>query len=177
MARFRFTLQALLDLRERVEDDRRREVADLERVRLELQRALETAQANESDERRQWRAMLGAGEGGRAASRVIDLAGAKRQAFAIAGLVQQAGAIELRLAKARRAVEAARERLAHAAKERRAMELLRDQRRAEWERAQARAEAAMLDDLSMTKDVREAMHDASGVGGLEHDGEIGEEAA
>ncbi len=177
MPRFRFTLQALLDLRERVEEDRRREAAELERVRLEFERALEAARAREEGERRQWRDMLGSGGASAGVSRVIDLAGAKRQAFAIAGLLQQAGAIQSRLAKAQRAVDTARERLAHAAKERKAMELLRDQRRAEWERAQAKAEAAMLDDLSMTRDARENLNEARAVGESVGDDATDQEAA
>jgi flagellar protein FliJ len=158
MARFRFTLQALLDQRERVEQDRRRDVAAVEATRLELRRTLDAARAREADERRTWREILGprdaASEPSNRASGALDLAAVCRQAHAIAGMARHTGEIERQIVRVEGELAAARERLAHAAKERRAMELLRDQRLEQWKRGEARAEEAALDEIAVAREAR-----------------------
>jgi flagellar FliJ protein len=141
VARFRFELQAVLDLRERVERDRQIVVAELEAQRVTLEDVIRQCQESLVQERATLRAML---EGS-------DLRAARQQ-YAVAGrLTTRAQRAVLELAGVHKRLEAARAALLEASRQRKAVELLRERRYEEWKHARDKAEAAALDELAVMR--------------------------
>src|SRR5437868_3972080 len=116
MPRFRFKLQAVLDHREMVEEERQRAVAMLERERVRLEDVIRECQRSIENEQGELRAGLLAG----------DLAVARRQAAAAAHHNVAAQRAVLELAGVHQRLLVARAALLKAAKARKAVDLLRE---------------------------------------------------
>jgi flagellar protein FliJ len=139
--KFRFALQAVLDQRERVEQQKQRIVADLEGQRAMVEGRLREFQRAITQEKGDQRAKL---QGG-------DVAGARGQAAAIVKLAAAAQRAVLELAGVHKRLETARADLLEAAKRRKAVELLRERRHEEWRLDLERREAAELDELAVMR--------------------------
>lgn len=141
MPKFRFALQAVLDQRERVEQQKQRVVADLEGQRAVVEGKLRGFQRAISQEKLDQREKLRAG----------DVAGARGQAAAIVKLAAAAQRAVLELAGVHKRLEGARADLLEAAKRRKAVELLRERRQEEWRMALERRENAEMDELAVMR--------------------------
>ncbi len=141
MARFVFPLQPLLAHRERVEQERQRDVAVVgaELVAAQAEQArVETAIRDALDD---LRANHLTGH--------IDLPYlAAHRRFMLAMQRQQVDRAQ-RSRAAQAKVDAAQRLLAEAAKQRKAIETLREQQQARWAEGQARREAAASDEIGM----------------------------
>lgn len=143
MARFVFEHEALLEQRRRAERERRLVVAEAQRERLALEAMLRNAEASISSCRRDLRDALHGKEGG------VNFGAVRMQAAASFGMTTRAQGVAIRLAGTIQRLERARGELLEASAARRAVELLKERRRAEWEREQARREAAALDEIAV----------------------------
>ena len=147
MARFRFQLQALLDARKRVEDVRRREVAELEGERHRLEEDLRRRQSSIVNAREEARDGLL----GRVRPHLLRAA-----ANASMSLMRDAQRSVLELAGLHRRLEAARAVLSEASKERRAIELVKERRFEAWKLEIERREQATLDEIATNAGARQA---------------------
>lgn len=139
MAKFRFPLDPLLELRRREEDARKRELAQFEGERQRLQDALRAKQRELSEGKQALRdSLVGP----------LDPAMLRQQATATMGVDRLARRTVLELAGLTQRLEASRQRLVEAAQARRAVEILRERRLEEWNREADRKEIAFLDDLA-----------------------------
>lgn len=141
MPSFRFKLQPVLDQRERIEEQRTLEVANLERERLVIEDRLRSLQSRIAGAKDDLRSRLAA-----PGSSVI-ITDIRLQANASLYMSAQAQRVVLELAGAYQRVEHARKRLLEATTARKAVETLRERRRAEWKHEQARREQAQLDEI------------------------------
>lgn len=144
MAKFRFRLQAVLDHREMVEQQKQKAVAELEGHRVRLEERIRECQRSIAAEKAGQRSMLGS----------ADILGARRQASAALRLMVAAQRTAIELAGVHKRLEAARAELLEAAKRRKAVELLRERRLDEWKQDMDRREAAALDELSVMRAAR-----------------------
>ncbi|MCA9310136.1 MAG: flagellar export protein FliJ [Phycisphaerales bacterium] len=150
MARFRFPLQAVLDLREREEQEQQRAVAEVESERRELERRLAEFQRAISGCKAHLRQTLGPGHG------AVNTGAARLQMNASIHMQAQAQAVVLQLAGVHRRLERARAGLREASRRRKAIELLRDRREAAWRDALQRREASELDEMAVMRAGRDA---------------------
>lgn len=139
MAKFVFKLEPLLEARRRREQGRQREVAEVERERLALERMLREHQREIGRGKQELRERL-AGP--------LDMRRLRQGSFASLHRVRKAQQVVLQLAGVHRRLDEARGRLLEATRRRRAIELLRDRRFQQWKTALDKAETAMLDDLA-----------------------------
>jgi flagellar FliJ protein len=144
VAKFRFRLQAVLDHREMVEQQKQKAVAELEGHRVRLEERIRECQRSIAAEKAGQRSMLGS----------ADILGARRQASAALRLMVAAQRTAIELAGVHKRLEAARAELLEAAKRRKAVELLRERRLDEWKQDMDRREAAALDELSVMRAAR-----------------------
>lgn len=145
MAKFRFKLDPVLSLRERIERDRQAELAGVQAERQALEDQLRAIQEQIRDGKNQWRSSL---------SGQVDARAARQTAVASLLLQSRAQRVVLQLAGVHKRLEAARLKLVEASKSRRAVELLKERRFSEWERAISRAEDAAVDDLAVIRAAR-----------------------
>lgn len=143
MPRFRFNLEAVLELRRREERDKQLVVASLEQDRLALEDRIRSLQRGIVQERLDLRDRLG-GDG--AAVRLDDV---RVQANAGLHMVARAQRAVLELSGVHKRLDAARAELLETTKRRKAVQMLRDRRFDEWRREQSRREAAELDELAV----------------------------
>ena len=129
MPRFRFQLQAVLDVRLRAEREERRRVGELETARRRLEDGLRRRQAQIGEARNQLRDRL-AGP--------IDASSLRGQANASLAEMRDAQRVVLELAGIHRRLEAVREDLRAASRARRAVELLKERRFETWRLEQDR---------------------------------------
>jgi flagellar protein FliJ len=141
MPRFRFPLEAVLQQRERVEQDRQRIVAELEVMRLRLESELRRCASTLHEERSTQREHLMSG----------DFVDVRMQAAAIAKLGARADRAVVELAGVHRRLEAARAQLLEAMKARKAVELLREKRLEEWTSEQNHMEARSTDEIAIMR--------------------------
>lgn len=141
MPAFRFKLQPVLDQRERIEEQRMLEVAQLERERLVIENRLRDLQSHIAGAKHDLRSRLGA------PGASVIITDVRLQANASLHMSAQAQRVALELAGAYQRVEHARKRLLEATTARKAVETLRDRRRAEWKHEQSRREQAQLDEI------------------------------
>jgi flagellar FliJ protein len=139
--KFRFALQAVLDQRERVEQQKQRGVAEVEAQRAVIEGRLRELQRAITQEKAEQGAKLRTG----------DVAGARGQAAAIVKLAAAAQRTVLELAGVHKRLEAARADLLEATKRRKAVELLRERRFEEWRLDLERREAAETDELAVMR--------------------------
>jgi len=155
--KFRFSLQAVLDQREREERDRQVAVAAVERERMRLEERLRACQAALRLERREQAAALGApgaaGPSGAGAGRPgrVDLSALRGQIAASMRLLAEAQRIALELAGVLRRLEGARAELLRARTRRRAVELLRERRYEQWRLDEIRRDAAATDEIGVMR--------------------------
>ena len=147
MARFRFQLQALLDARKRVEDVRRREVAELEGERNRLEDDLRRRQSSIVTARHEARDGLV----GEVRPHLL-----RATANASMSLMRDAQRSVLELAGIHRRLEAARSVLSEASKERRAIEIVKERRFEAWKQDLERREQAALDEIATNAGARRA---------------------
>lgn len=147
MPRFRFRLQAVLEHREMVEQERQRAVAALERDRVRLEQVIRDCQREIERERDELRAGLGNG----------DIRAAKLQSAAMLRFIADARRAVLELSGALKRLERARASLLEAATARKAVELLRERQLLEWKTSENRREAAAVDELVVMRAGRKDM--------------------
>jgi flagellar FliJ protein len=138
MARFTFSLQALLDRREQIEQDRQRELAAAQAVMAGLQtelKALNDSMQVSIDDLRFGRLI------GR-----LDLQFLAAHRRYVLSVERRAMTLTQKMAIQQRAVDEARARLVAAARDRKMLEKLRDKRKAAFLGEQTRKEFAELDD-------------------------------
>jgi flagellar FliJ protein len=140
MPRFRFTLDPLLRARLRREQHCQREVAKLERERLDLEARL-----------RRYQGDLAAGKDSLRDRLVgpLDTSALRLQAGQARQIMRSAQQIVIELAGVQKRLEGARAELLQAATQRRAVELLRDRRFEAWKRRIEKAETAAVDELAV----------------------------
>ena len=146
--KFRFRLQTVLEQRERLERDRQRVVAEIDRERLTIEERLRTLQASIAGAKSDLRSRLvGAAEisGG---GGMVFIPEVRAQAGASLHLEAQARRAALELAGAYRRLERARTELLVAATARKAVEILRERRHAEWVQENKRVEAVAVDEAA-----------------------------
>ena len=141
MPKFRFALQAVLDQRERVEQQKQRIVAEIEGQRAAVEGRLRELQRAITQEKGEQGEKLRAG----------DVAGARGQAAAIVRLAAAAQRVVLELAGVHKRLEGARADLLEAAKRRKAVELLRERRYEEWRLDLERRDAAETDERAVMR--------------------------
>lgn len=144
MPRFTFPLQAVLEQRVRIEQDRQRIVAELELLRLKFEQQIRSCQRQIEAEQLGQREALASG----------DLLGARFQAAATLRLDAEAQRYVIELAGVHRRLESARAELLEAMKARKAVELLKERRFEDWRQQQARLEAAANDEISTMQAAR-----------------------
>ena len=141
MARFRFALQRVLDLRIEEEEVRRRALAAIETQRRTLDDSLRTRQgeisAGRDDLRRQ---LVGA----------IDATALRHHSTASIGLMRKAQRTVLEMAGLEKQLARAKADLVEAARRRRALEILREQRLRAFQEVDARHEREQLDEFAQT---------------------------
>lgn len=147
MPRFRFQLQAVLDARQRVEDARRRDVAELEAERHRLEDGLRRRQASIVNAREDARDGL--------VGQVMPHR-LRAAANASMSLMRDAQRSVLELAGVHRRLETARTALSQASKDRRAIELVKERRFEAWKTDLERREQAALDEISTNAGARRA---------------------
>jgi len=140
MAKFDFKLEALLKHRKRIEDDRRREVAALQRRRNAGYSQVREMQKAITDDKR----TLASDLVGRVdVSRIrLHAAHAGRSVVRARQIVQELAGIERQLADTR-------QRLVRAAAARKAIESLRKKRYEQWRRDRQRRETMAQDEMAV----------------------------
>lgn len=142
MPRFRFNLEPLLEHRKRIERDKQRALATVERRRMEIENHIRAMQQRIADNK----AEIGRGLTGR-----VDTAAIRSQAAMSMQLDAQTRRLALVLAEVYRRLEQARADLLEARTRAKAIERLRDRRYEEWKRRLSKREAAELDDLTTVR--------------------------
>ncbi len=140
MARFVFTLQAVLKARRRAEEELQRVVAQIERDRMGLEDVLRGHQRSLVTDK----SLLRAGLTG-----LIDVRDLRLQANCSRQIMRRAQQIVLELAGVYKRLEGARARLIEATRHRRAIELVRERRFERWKAAIDKAETTALDELAV----------------------------
>jgi len=148
MPRFVFKLQPVLDQRIREERNQMLVVSELERERLALESRIRGCQQMMGDERRELTQTLGVGQR-------VDLKAVKLQAGASLRHNFDAQRAVLELAGVFKRLEVEREELVRVSARRKAVEMLRDQQREAFERAQDRRETHELDEMSVLRHGRD----------------------
>lgn len=139
MAVFRFKLDAVLQHRRRIEDERQRELAQLLRERMILETQLRSLQDNiVSDKRTMAHALQGS----------VDVPRIRQQGAHVQQVVLRVQQIAGKLLGLARQVEQARSKLAEATRDRKAIELLYQRQYERWRQEQQRREAAEMDELA-----------------------------
>jgi flagellar FliJ protein len=153
MARFKFTLQTLLDRREQIEQDRQRELAAAQSVMTALQQELKALNDSMQSSVTELRT-------GRLIGR-LDLQFLAAHRRYVLSVERRAMTLTQRMAIQQRAVDEARAKLVAAARDRKMLEKLRDKRKTEFLAEQARKDFAELDDaISRLSASEQAAHAA-----------------
>lgn len=153
--KFKFRLQPVLEQRERLEQEKQRRFAELERERITVEETLRDCQQNIRNAKLDWRDRLG-GTGGGA---MVVIPEVRAQANASLHMEAKARQAAMALAGAYKRLEHARAELLKAATARRAVELLRDRWHEEWRQEERRADAARVDEAGMQLYIRRQLHE------------------
>ncbi len=153
MAKFVFKFQSVLRHRERVEDERQRELAQHLRMRMILMSQLQNMQ---QDIRTSKQNLAGSLVGR------VDLDQVGQFARFAGQSTQRAQQLVSKLAVVEKQVEQARMQLLAATAQRKAMELLRDRHYEQWRSTLDRREIAQLDELATQAHARETMLSQAG---------------
>jgi flagellar export protein FliJ len=157
MPKFVFQLQAVLVQRRAIERARTIALASIERERLALEQRIRDAHEHVQGERAELREQLAGANGGE--SRLVDLRGVRFQAGAAVVLAARTQQLVLQLAGLHKGLEKAREELRVAVAARKAVELLREERYAQWLADINRSEAMMLDELATMRAGQQAFEE------------------
>ena len=145
MAKFRFSLERLLDRRLKEEEARRLVLTKIEAHRRALEDSLRERQREISAGREEWRQQLvGA----------VDPAALRHHAGASLGLLRKAQRTVLEMAGLEKSLGRAKEDLVEAARARRVLEILRERRFAAYQAVEARREREQLDEFAQEMDRR-----------------------
>jgi flagellar FliJ protein len=147
MPRFTFNLQPVLEQRLRVEREKQRRVAELERERLTVEREIAGHQRAITAERDDLRARLFDERSGTR----VNLPQIRQQAHASLGMIARAQRAVIRLAGIQQRLDAARLELIQATAARRGVEVLRERRYEAWKHEQDRREAGALDEMAVMR--------------------------
>jgi len=142
VAGFRFNLQSLLDHRKRLEGEKQRALAVLERRRLDIEAHIRAMQQRIIDNK---------SELGRNLVGTVDTAAIRSQAAMSMQLDARTRRLVVILAEVYRRSEHARGELLHARTRSKAIERLRDRRYELWKREQRKRETAAIDDLTTVR--------------------------
>lgn len=142
MPRFRFNLEPLLTYRKRIEGDKQRALAVLERRRLEIEDHIREMQQ---------RIVENKSELGRSLVGAVDTAAIRSQAAMSMQLDAQTRRLVLVLAEVYRRIERARAELLEARTRAKAIDRLRDRRYEDWKRALTKRESSAIDDLTTVR--------------------------
>lgn len=151
MARFIFTLQPVLEMREREEEQKKTVLAQLETNRLQIEDRIRGYQQNIELEQSSLAQMLVGKDG-------IDLRGARLQANAALKNRFSAQKTVLELAGLHNLITQARTELGKASAARKAVEMLKEKQRQAFEMEQRRRESSELDDISVMRHARREGH-------------------
>ena len=155
MARFKFKLAGVLRHRRQIERQKQRDLAvaqaQVRQTESELRALNDSMQATTEDVRRN--RLIGTLD-------LAFLAAHRRYLFA---MQQKGRTLAQRMLLQQRAVDAARQVLAEAAKKRKAIEKLRERRWEEWLAEQARNETAELDEVAQQMALASRMDEESDV--------------
>jgi flagellar FliJ protein len=151
MAHFVFRFETLLEQRQRVEDDRQRDLARLLRQRMILESELTRMQQTITQSKH----LLADSLVGKVN---LDLVANFTRYSGQA--TQRARQIVVKLAAMQNQVQASRQRLLDATRARRALELLRDRHFQQWKRQEQRRETRRLDELTSQRYARDLMAEA-----------------
>lgn len=154
MAKFKFSLERLLDRRLKEEDARRLVLSKIEGQRRALEDSLRDRQREISAGRGEWREQL-VGE--------IDPAALRHHAGASLGLLRKAQRTVLELAGLEKPLARARQDLVEAARARRVLEILRERRLAAHQADEAKREREQIDEFA------QAIHRRAGIEGAQQD--------
>jgi len=141
VARFKFELEAVLEHRKRLEQERQKAVAELESQRVGLEGIIRRCQEGLVHEKEEMKALL----------KGADMRGVRFQIAAAGRLTASAQRAVLELAGLHKRLEAARVLLLDAARRRKAVELLKERRFEEWMRHQNKLEAEAMDELAVMR--------------------------
>lgn len=147
MAKFVFNLRPVLDQRFRVEREKQRRVAELERERLAIEREIAGHERAITAERDELRARLFDEKSGAR----VNLPQVRQQAHASLGMIARAQRAVIRLAGIQQRLDAARLELIQATAARRGVEVLRERRFEAWKHEQDRREAGALDEMAVMR--------------------------
>lgn len=142
MPRFRFNLEPLLKHRKRIEGEKQRALAVLERRRIEIENHIREMQQRITDNK---------AEIGRGLLGTVDTSAIRSQAAMSMQLDAQTRRLVLVLAEIYRRTERARVELLEARTRAKAIERLRDRRYEDWKRALNKREASIIDDLTTVR--------------------------
>jgi flagellar biosynthesis chaperone FliJ len=159
MPRFSFELEPVLDQRRAQERERQRVVGQLEAERLALEARLASTRASFQLERADLRSALAPSALSSATTPdpitsgvgPVDLASVRLQAHAGFRCATEERRLILALAGLHERLARARAALLEATKRRKGVELLKANRKAEFDREQSRREDALLDEIAVTR--------------------------
>lgn len=146
MTRFAFTLQPLLDLRRRREQQAQVALAAVNQQRLNLERRLRQQQELIRSDKHALRGRLVG---------LLDTDALRLQAVSAVQGMRTAQRLAVELAGVHKRLSTTRAELVEATRARRAIELLRDRRYEQWRREQSRADAATIDELATNSAARQ----------------------
>jgi len=150
MARFVFKLDPVLKARQHAEQAKQRAMAELLRERIALENILRDQQTQIDRSRGTMReAMVGP----------VQVRDVRSHAAATMRLMASAQKLAIDLAGVHQRIEEARKQLLEATRDRRAMELLREKRYMQYQKVQAKAEQAAMDELAVIKAARTKLHE------------------
>ena len=146
MARFRFQLEALLEMRKRSERDQQMVVAQIEAEYRSIEQRIRECHENIERCRADLRGRLGSDE-----TASVDAREAAWQTHAMHRIRVEADGLVLQLSGVLNRLESERAVLVERAKDRRSIEKLKENRLAAWKTELARAERTELDDLTSAR--------------------------
>lgn len=147
MAKFRFQLEALLEMRRRAERDQQQVVARIESEYRSIEDRIRLCHENIERGRGDLRGQLGDGTSGG----LVDPREAAWQTHSMHRMRAEADGLVLKLSGVLRHLEVEREKQVDLARQRRSIEKLRENRFEAWKSQVARAEQIELDDLATAR--------------------------
>jgi flagellar export protein FliJ len=147
VAKFRFQLEALLEMRRRAERDQQLVVAQVESEYRAIEDRIRACHESIELGRDDLRARLGSSSPGS----VVNPREAAWQTHSMHRMRAEADGLVLKLSGVLRRLETEREKLVELARERRSIEKLRENRFAAWKAERQRKERIELDDLASAR--------------------------
>jgi flagellar export protein FliJ len=149
VAKFRFQLESLLEMRRRAERDQQLVVAGIEGEYRSIEERIRACHENIERGRDDLRGRLGS-----AGDSSVDPRQAAWQTHSMHRMRAEADGLVLKLSGVLRHLEAEREKLVELSKQRRSIEKLKENRFEAWKTAMQRSEQIELDDLASARSGR-----------------------